>query len=67
MRLDATKLQQTSIGQAFQAFPKPIFTAWLRFRQQAADRHVPNWRNEGRTLRRIFALDVSAAAEAVKN
>ena len=59
--------QFSAVAEALRAFPKPVFTRWLRFRRNSADLFQPHWRKVEDKRRKVRLLDTSVAFFALMN
>jgi len=57
----------SAVTDAFRAFPKPVFTMWLRFRRSSADSFHPHWRTTTDKRRKVILLDSAAIVGAAMN
>lgn len=64
---DPNSVKFSAVTDAFRAFPKPIFSLWLRHRRNSADRFHPHWRGVGDKRRKINLLDDAALLGAFLN
>ena len=57
----------SAVTDAFRAFPKPVFSLWLRFRRSSADTFFPRWRTTEDKKVKVRLLDASAEMAAWLN
>lgn len=57
----------SAVTDAFRAFPKPVFSLWLRFRRSSADVFFPRWRTTEDKKDKVRLLDSSVVIASSLN